>query len=105
MINIVEEYKNYIEILPNLISNADYKSQYFIKKLALKPATYYRKLRENSFTINEVMNLTTLLFPKEAYKKELMQSLEKGREDVKNGKTMTSEEVRLQMRKKIESYQ
>ena len=41
----------------------------------------------------------------EAYKKELMQSLEKGREDVKNGKTMTSEEVRLQMRKKIESYQ
>lgn len=105
MINTVEEYSNYLESLPKLINDADYKAQYFIKKLNLKPATYYRKLRENTFTIVEVMSLTKLLFPKEAYKNELLKSIEKGRGDYKKGDTMTSDEVRLEMRKKIESYQ
>jgi len=105
MIDIVEDYSNYLESLPKLISEADYKSQYFIKNLNLKPATYYRKLRENTFTMVEVMSITKLLFPKEAYKNELLKSIEKGRADYKKGDTMSSEEVRLEMRKKIESYQ
>jgi len=55
--------------------------------------------------MEEVMSLTKLLYPKEAYKNELLKSIEKGRADYKSDETMTSEEVRLEMKKKIESYQ
>jgi len=105
IIKVVEKYSDYIESLPKLISGSDFKSQYFIKDLNLKPTTYYRKLRENTFTISEVLSLTKLLYPKEAYKNELLKSIEKGRADYKSDETMTSEEVRLEMKKKIESYQ
>lgn len=105
MITIVNEYKNYLEELSKLISNSDFKAQYFMKVLGLKTATYYRKLRENSFTISEVEIITKALYPKEVYKQELLDSIEIGRQDFKEGKTMTSEEMRIVMRKRIENYQ
>lgn len=105
MITIVNKYKNYLDELSGLITKSDYKAQYFMKALGLKTATYYRKLRDNAFTVSEVEIITKALYPKEFYKQELLESIEKGRQDFKDSKTMTSEEMRLAMRKKIESYQ
>lgn len=104
MIQIVEEYTKYIHKIPQLISATDYKASYFIKLLDLKPPTYYRKLRENTFTIEEINILTKALYPKENYKNELLKSIEKGRNDIKNGNVLTSEEIKKQMRAKIMSY-
>lgn len=105
MINLVSEYNNYVKQLPELINNTYYKAEFFIKELGVSPATYYRKLKENNFTAQEVTILTRILFPKETYKKELLERIEQGREDFKTGNTKTSKEVREAMRKRLESYQ
>ena len=105
MITIVKDYNNYIERIPELIEKSDYKLDYYIKNLNISKPTMYRKLREKAFSTTEITLLTKLLFPKEVYKQELLDMIEQGREDIKQGKTMTSEEVRMEMRKKIESYQ
>tara|TARA_B110000967_G_scaffold57864_1_gene59311 strand:+ start:270 stop:554 length:285 start_codon:yes stop_codon:yes gene_type:complete len=94
-----------MQSIPSLITKTDYKASYFIKLLDLKAPTYYRKLRDNAFTTDEVFTLTKALFPKEAFKEELLASLSKGRDDFKNGNVISSEEVRKEMREKIQSYQ
>ena len=64
MIDLIREYKNHLDNIPNLIEKSDYKTSYFLKHLNLKPATYYRKLRLKSFTTSEIEILTKLLRPK-----------------------------------------
>ena len=105
MIQVVKNYHKYMQLIPSLISETDYKASFFIKLLDLKAPTYYRKLRDNAFTSDEIFVLTKALFPKEAYKMELLESIEKGRDDFKNGNIISSEDVKAEIRKKIESYQ
>ena len=100
MIALVKEYNSYIETLPKLIENSDYKLDFFVKRLAISKPTMYRKLRENAFTSTEVEILTALLFPNETYQNEILEGIERGRNDYKAGKTKTSEEVRDRIQKK-----
>ena len=60
---------------------------------------------ENAFTTDKVFTLTKTLFPKEAFKEELLASLNKDRNDFKNANVITSEEMRKEMRETIQSYQ
>ncbi len=105
MIETVAKYNKYLETLPDLIGKSYYKAEYFINALSISQATYYRRLRENSFSPKEVTILTNLLFPKEAYEKEFLKAIEAGREDFKNGDVFTSEEAAKLRSKKIKSYQ
>jgi hypothetical protein len=94
MIQIVDTYETYLMSLPELISKSYYKAEYFMTNLGLKHATYYRKLRENSFTIKEVKKITELLYPEEV----LLRSLQKGEEDIKAGKVKSHRVVMKNLR-------
>lgn len=96
MIEIVENYEKYINSLPELIDKSYYKTEFFIQKLGLKQATYYRKLKSNSFTHQEVKLITSLLFPEEI----LMQELQKSQEDIKAGRTVDFEDFKQKLRAK-----
>ncbi len=104
MINIVLEYNKYVKDLPELVGRSYYKSEYFREALGLSQATYYRRLRENSFSANDVTILTKLLFPKEAYEQEFLEAIESGREDFRTGKVFTAEEAAKLRAEKIKSY-
>lgn len=93
MINIVKEYNNYVNNIPQLISETHYKAEYFIKLIGVSSATYYRKLRENSFNRNEVEKITKALYPKETYKAELLESIKNAEEDIKAGRIVNHEEA------------
>ncbi len=105
MIHIVSEYTNYIENIENFIKQSPYKTSYFFEQLGMSKPTFYRKLKEHAFTLTEVTTLTRLLFPKETYKQDLLNSINEAREDIKEGNTMTSEDMRQAMRDKIQAYQ
>lgn len=94
MIQIVENYENYINSLPELISKSYYKAEFFMQKLGLKHATYYRKLKSKSFTHQEVKLITTLLFPEEI----LIQELQKSEEDIKAGRTVDFSDFKEKLR-------
>lgn len=63
MIKVVSEYSNYMDELPMLIKDSPYKSTYIIEKLQIPKATYYRKLKDKNFNVEEVGELTRILFP------------------------------------------
>lgn len=96
MIQIVENYESYLQRLPDIISNSYYKAEYFMSNLGLKHATYYRKLRENNFTVKEVKKITELLYPEEM----LLRSLERGEKDIKEGNVTPHNEVMKKLRAK-----
>lgn len=100
MISLVKKYNSYVESLPKLIENSDYKLEFFVKKLDISKPTLYRKLRAHAFTAQEVEVLTKLLFPKETMRQEMLEGIEQGRRDYKEGRTMTSEEVRESIKHK-----
>jgi hypothetical protein len=94
MIELVKKYNTYVDELPILIKNSYFKAEYFIKNLECSEQTYYRKLRENSFTIKEIEKLTELLFPKEFYTMELKKEIEQGRNDFLNGDYITHDAMK-----------
>lgn len=65
MIKVVEEYEKYLNDLPSLIKKSYYKPEFFRLKMNLSEATYYRKIRNNSFSLEEVKLITHLLFSDE----------------------------------------
>jgi len=100
MIQVVSDYKNLLGELPNLISQTDYKASYFIKLLNLKRPTYYRKLKNNSFTVDEVEVLTKALYPREAFLEEIKESVRIAKDQIKNGEVMAHETVMANFEKK-----
>lgn len=105
MIQLVNEYSDYVEDLKNRIKDSKYKTSFFLEELGIPKASFYRKLRENTFTIEEVQKITKILFPKEAYKQELLEAIDQGRSDIENGRLISSADMRSAMRKKLEAYQ
>jgi len=96
MLDIVLKYNAYVDRLADLVKNSYYKAEYFTKSLGISEGTYYRKLKNKSFTHKEVTKLTQLLFPEEL----LLKALEEGKADLKNGKTYTHKEAREILAKK-----
>lgn len=96
MIQLVDEYDKYVSNIPVLVSKSYYKAEYFIHNLNLKNATYYRKLKENSFTPQEIKKITELLFPEEV----LLQKLQKSEEDIQSGRVFEHEDVMTKLRSK-----
>lgn len=101
MIEIVINYKNYVEELPNLLSKSKYKMEYFIEKLGVSVPTFYRKLREKKFTLKEVELLSKELHPEEYYKAEFMQNLQKSIKEMEEGKVRSNKEVLQEMHERI----
>lgn len=97
MIEIVENYENYINSLPELIGKSYYKAEFFMQKLGLKHATYYRKLKSKNFTHQEVKLITAILFPEEI----LIQEFQKSEEDIKAGRTIDYSEFKEKLRTKF----
>ncbi|MFW0735756.1 hypothetical protein [Flavobacterium sp. N502536] len=94
MIEIVENYENYINSLPELIGKSYYKAEFFMQKLGLKHATYYRKLKSKNFTHQEVKLITAILFPEEI----LIQEFQKSEENIKAGRTIDYSEFKEKLR-------
>lgn len=99
MINIVKEFENYSLNIKDYIEKSNYKTKHFVEVLNLSTATFYRKLNHSSFTVNEIVKLTEILFPKEFYEFELKESIRRGREDYKKGHVVDAKELMQQLKK------
>lgn len=59
--------------------------------------TFYRKLRENTFTPEEVMSLTRVLYPKEV----LLSELKEAQQEYRDGKGISHETAMEKLRKQF----
>lgn len=100
MRNIIVNYENLVNSLPQLIKESKYKTEHFINIIGVATATFYRKLKTNSFTIDEVKIISKELYPLEFYKAELEESLKLSEKQIKTGKVLANEDVLRKIRQK-----
>lgn len=96
MIQTVYRYFDYVTHIKEYITDSPFKTKYFLSKLEMPKATFYRKLRENTFTVGEVKVITEILFPEELLKMEL----QKSEEDILKGRVDTNENVKNRLTSK-----
>ena len=79
MIQEIINFKRIGEELAERIAQSPYKKEYIIQQTNNSPATFYRKLKNRSFSPDELLNLAKILVPKEYYRWEFEKELEAAR--------------------------
>lgn len=99
MIIEILNYKNVLENIPELLNNSPYKMNYIVNKTGISSPTFYRKLKNLSFTVDEVLKIVKILKPEEAALVELRESINRGKEDFAAGRVETHESVMESIKK------
>lgn len=107
---MIAEIEKYIEIqnsIDEILKNSPFKMSYIIEKSGIKKPTFFKKLKEKRFTPEELLVISKTIEPRQwqnETKEEIVESLKKSEEDIKNGRVYTYEEVKERSKKRLENY-
>jgi len=101
MLDIIYGYQNLLDNIDTYIEASKFKKDYLIEQLGVSRATFYNKVKKKSFTIDEMVILSTILFPEEAKAFEIKEALRESRDDSRLGRTKSHEDVMADVRKKL----
>lgn len=101
MIQEIYAYKNILASIEDLINESSLKKSYIIEEAGLTPPTFYRKLKNLSFTPDEVLSIIKLIRPKEAALIELREGLKRSDADYKNGRVHEHQDIIDEIRKEF----
>jgi hypothetical protein len=104
MIDTVYRYQHLLEHIDTLIDESDYKKSYFYNQLNLSRQSFYLKLKKKNFSVGEMLQLTTILFPEEAKAFEIKRSIERGIKDIEAGRTKSHTEVMAHAEQLIDTW-
>ena len=71
MITELLETRKIVANFDKIISNSPYKTEYISEKANIPIATFYRKLRDNKFTLDEIIKIVEIIQP-ELYEYEML---------------------------------
>jgi hypothetical protein len=98
MIQEIIEYKNIVNNIEDLMNNSPFKKNYIIEKVGIPSPSFYRKLKTQTFTPDEMLSIAKILSPEENFRLELIKGIEKGKRDFKEGNYITHEEMLLELK-------
>ncbi|MGC4129316.1 MAG: hypothetical protein QM564_07090 [Bergeyella sp.] len=106
---MVAEIENYIKIqnsIDDILKNSPFKMSYIIEKTGIKKPTFFKKLKEKRFTSDELLTIAKIVEPvyRNETKEEILESLKRAEEDIKNGRFHTHEEVMNRAKARLEAY-
>ncbi|MCB9425912.1 MAG: hypothetical protein H6584_02615 [Flavobacteriales bacterium] len=102
MLDIVFGYQNLLDNIEVFIDNSKFKKEYIIDRLKISRATFYNKIKKRSFSVDEMVILSKILFPEEAKVYELKQALKESKADSVAGRVRDHEAVMNDVRKKLQ---
>ena len=100
MIQEIITYKNIVCNLEDLMTKSPLKKSYIIEKVGIPSPSFYRKLKTQTFTPDEMLSIAKILSPEENFKMELIKGIEQGKRDFKEGNFITHEEMLLELKSK-----
>lgn len=105
---MIAEIEKYIEIQNNIdkiLKESPLKMSYIIEKSGIKKPTFFKKMKEKRFTPEELLliakNVEIRVWRNET-KEEILESLKRSEEDVKNGRVHDFYEVMDATKKRIQ---
>lgn len=100
MIQEIIAYKNIVNDIEELMSKSPFKKNYIIEKIGIPSPTFYRKLKTQTFTPDEMLSIARIISPEENFMLELKADIEQGKLDLKNGDYITHEEMLAELKSK-----
>ncbi len=92
LLHSVFETKNLLNHIEEHIAKSHYKVEYIIKELGINPGTYYRKLKNRRFNLDELIKICSLIYPDDYKSVQLSNQLEESIKQVERGEVITVEE-------------
>lgn len=100
MIQEIIEYKNIVNNMEDLMNKSPFKKNYIIEQIGIPSPTFYRKLKTQTFTPDEMLLIAKIISPEENYMLELKADIEQGKLDIKNGDFITHEEMLAKLKRR-----
>ena len=88
---LLHEVRILLDSLPTKIKKSNFKPQALIRMTGIPSATFYKRMKDSSFTINEAEKLFKVL----DFEKNLEHRLSLGEKDIQEGRVQTIEELEL----------
>ncbi|MCS3532187.1 hypothetical protein [Chryseobacterium sp. JUb7] len=104
------EIEKYIEIQNNIdeiLKNSPFKMSYIIEKSGIKKPTFFKKLKDKRFTPEELLVISKTIELREwqnETKEEILESLKRAEEDIKNGNTIPFETWKSERNARLKKY-
>lgn len=92
MITELLETRKIVANFDKTITNSPYKTEYISEKVNIPLPTFYRKLRENKFTIDEILAIIEIIQPEQYQFEMLNQKIKIAEEQFKNGEFIAHED-------------
>ncbi|MFD2942596.1 hypothetical protein [Flavobacterium notoginsengisoli] len=100
MIQEIIAYKNIVDNIEVLMEKSPYKKKYIIEKVGIPSPTFYRKLKAQSFTPDEVLSIAKVLSPEENFRLELKAEIEQAKREFEEGNFTTHEDMLIELKRK-----
>jgi len=100
MIQEIITYKNIVNNIEDLMSKSAFKKSYIIEKAGIPSPTFYRKLKTQTFTPDEMLSIAKILSPEENFRLELKAEIEQAKREYNEGNFITHEEMLLELKSK-----
>ncbi len=108
---MILEIKNYIKIsnsIDEILKNSPFKMKYIIEKSGISEPTFFRKMKEKKFLPEELLKIAEIIEPEKISKDDILEAIQEGLEDVKNGRitehSVVMEEVKERILRKKNEY-
>ncbi len=90
---MITEIEKYIEIqnsIDLILKQSPFKISYIIEKTGIKKPTFFKKMKDKRFTSEELLAIAKVMEPvyRNETKEEILESLKKAEEDIKDGNTI-----------------
>lgn len=103
MIQLVKDFEFYSLRIGELIEKSNYKTKYFIEKLEVSKPTFYRKLKDQTFTVKELVKIAELLYPQEYYEWKLNNNISESKKQYREGKFENARTTIEELRKEYQN--
>jgi predicted transcriptional regulator len=85
MIKELIETKRIIANFDKMVSDSPYKTEYISSRINIPLPTFYRKLRDNKFTIDEIIAILEVIHPEQYQYEMLSENIKMAEDQIKNG--------------------
>uniref|UniRef100_UPI00404B1960 hypothetical protein n=1 Tax=Flavobacterium sp. TaxID=239 RepID=UPI00404B1960 len=79
------ETKRIVSVFDKIISESPFKTEYISDKANIPLPTLYRKIRENKFTLDEILTILAIIKPEEYQYEMLHQNIQIAEAQIRNG--------------------
>lgn len=106
---MIAEIEKYIEIqnsIDLILKKSPFKISYIIEKTGIKKPTFFKKMKDKRFTSEELLAIAKVMEPvyRNETKEEILESLKKAEEDIKNGNTIPFSEWKTSRDERLKKY-